>query len=305
MKNNKEKNLIIISGPTAIGKTGLAIFIANHFQTEILSFDSRQFYKEMNIGTAVPSPEELASAPHHFIQNLSIHDEYSVGDYEKDALQKIEELFKIHDVLVMVGGSGLFEKAVTEGLDEFPSVDPTIRQELNHQFDVYGIEYLQEELQKADPIYYELVDVQNPVRLIRALEICRGTGKPFSSFRKNNVSNRNFNFIRIVLELPRDQVYERINQRVDLMMQNGLLDEVKSLQDFKHLNSLQTVGYRELFDYLDGKIDLDFAVEEIKKNTRRYAKRQLTWYRKDERAKWFSPFEKEGILEYIKGKISR
>ena len=304
MKSNKEKNLIVISGPTAIGKTGLAVFIANFFQTEIISFDSRQFYKEMNIGTAVPSPEELASTPHHFIQNLSIHEEYSVGDYEKDALKKIDELFQSHDVLVMVGGSGLFEKAVTEGLDEFPSVNPSIRQELNHQFDLYGIDYLQQELQKADPDYYDLVDVQNPVRLIRALEIYRGTGKPFSSFRKNNVSKRNFNFIRIVLELPRKEIYERINQRVDFMMQNGLLGEVKSLQEFKHLNSLQTVGYRELFDYLDGKIDLDFAVEEIKKNTRRYAKRQLTWYRKDERAKWFSPFEKEAILEYIENRIS-
>jgi tRNA dimethylallyltransferase len=300
MKDKHPKNLIVITGPTAIGKTGLAIFLAQELKTEILSFDSRQFYKEMKIGTAVPSDEELAAIPHHFIQNLSIHDEYSVGDFERDAQKKIEELFQIHDNLLFVGGSGLYEKAVTEGLDEFPDVEPEIRQNLIYEFDVNGIEALQEELKIADPDYYEKVDLNNPVRIIRALEIYRGTGKPYSSFRKNNFSTRNFNVIKIVLELPREEVYERINKRVDLMMGEGLLDEVKSLYPFKHLNSLQTVGYRELFDYLDDKIDLDFAIEEIKKNTRRYAKRQLTWYRKDERAKWLSPFEKDKALEYIK-----
>lgn len=298
--NKFQKNLIIITGPTAIGKTGLAVFIAKELNTEIISFDSRQFYKEMKIGTAVPTEEELAEVPHHFIQNLSIHDEYSVGDFEKDALEKIEELFQKYDSVVMVGGSGLYEKAVTEGLDVFPEVDASVREELIKDLNEFGISNLQEELKISDPEYYEKVDLNNHQRIIRALEICRGTGQTFTSFRKNNLEPRNFNVIKIGLELPRQEIYDRINQRVDLMMDSGLLDEVKSLYKFKNLNSLQTVGYRELFDYLDGKISLNFAVEEIKKNTRRYAKRQLTWYRKDEKVKWFSPFEKEKVLGYIK-----
>lgn len=301
--NKFRRNLIIITGPTAIGKTGLAVFIAKFLKTEIISFDSRQFYKEMKIGTAVPTDEERAEVPHHFIQNLSIHQDYTVGDFEKDALQKLEELFQKHDTVVMVGGSGMFEKAVTEGLDEFPEIDKSIREELNQEFENQGIEPLQNELQQVDPEYFEQVDINNPVRIIRALEIYRGTGKPFSSFRKKQTAPRNFNLIKIGLELPREEIYERINRRVDLMMEEGLLEEVQSLYEFKHLNSLQTVGYKELFDYLDGKTELDFAVDEIKKNTRRYAKRQLTWYRKDENIKWFSPFEKEEILEYILSKI--
>lgn len=299
------RNLVIITGPTAIGKTGLAVYIAKQLQTEIISFDSRQFYKEMKIGTAVPTEEELTEIPHHFIQNLSIFDEYSVGDFEQDALNTIEELFQKYETVVMVGGSGLYEKAVTEGLDVFPEVDASIREELNSELNEFGIEKLQEELKVSDPDYYEQADIQNPHRIIRALEITRGTGKTFSSFRQNNLQPRNFNVIKIGLELPRNEIYERINQRVDLMINSGLLDEVKSLYKFKDLNSLQTVGYRELFDYLDEKITLDFAVEEIKKNTRRYAKRQLTWYRKDEKIKWFSPFEKEEILNYILNELDK
>jgi len=299
MKANGKKHLIVITGPTAIGKTGLAIFIAKKLKTEIISFDSRQFYQEMKIGTAVPSDEELKEVPHHFIQNLSIEQDYSVGNFERDALVKIEELFEKYDYLVFVGGSGLYEKAVTEGLDEFPQVDKSIRLNLIYEYDIHGLEPLQNELKEVDPVYYNLVDLNNPVRIIRALEIYRGTGKPFSSYRKNNYSARNFQVTKIGLELSREEIYDRINKRVDLMMQEGLLEEVKSLYPKKHLNSLQTVGYRELFDYLDGKIELDFAIEEIKKNTRRYAKRQLTWYRKDPRIKWFSPFEKENILTYI------
>lgn len=301
----ENKNLIVITGPTAIGKTSLAIFLAQQLKTEIISFDSRQFYRELSIGTAVPSSEELAMIPHHFIQNLSILDEYSVGDFERDALVKINELFQKYNDLILVGGSGLYEKAVTEGLDQFPEIDKTIRQKLIDEFNENGLEVLQNELKAVDPIYFEQVDINNPVRIIRALEIYRGTGKPFSSFRKNNYTARNFNVLKIVLELPREEIYNRINKRVDMMMENGLLDEVKSLYKFKHLNSLQTVGYKELFDYLDGKIDLSFAIDEIKKNTRRYAKRQLTWYRKDERTKWFSPFEKEKILEFILQSIHR
>lgn len=297
--NKFHENLIIITGPTAIGKTGLAVFLAKQLKTEIISFDSRQFYKEMKIGTAVPTEEELAEVPHHFIQNLSIHDKYSVGDFEQDTLKKLEELFQKYDSVVMVGGSGMFEKAVTEGLDEFPDVDPKIRKELIREFEELGVERLQEELKNTDFAYYQQVDLSNHQRIIRALEICRGTGRPFSSFRKNKSAERNFNIIKIGLQLPREEIYERINHRVDLMMEEGLLEEVKSLQEFKNLNSLQTVGYRELFDYLDGKFDLEFAVEEIKKNTRRYAKRQLTWYRKDKNIHWFSPFEREKILQFV------
>lgn len=297
--NKKNKQLIVITGPTAIGKTGLAIFLAQKFSTEILSFDSRQFYKEMNIGTAVPSKEELELIPHHFIQHLSIFDDYSVGDFERDAIRKIEELFKIHDVLIFVGGSGLYEKAVTQGLDNFPEVDPAIRKKLNAEFEEFGLEKLQHQLLGVDPDYYRQADIQNPVRVIRALEIYRGTGKTFSSFLSQKPIQRNFDVLKIGLELPRKEIYERINQRVDLMMEEGLKEEAHSLYPNRNLNSLQTVGYRELFDYFDGKMDLEFAVEEIKKNSRRYAKRQLTWYRKDENMKWFSPFQKNEILNYI------
>lgn len=300
---DSKKYLIIITGPTAIGKTGLSIFLAQHFQTEILSFDSRQFYKEMKIGTAYPTDEELAAAPHHFIGHLSIFDEYSVGDYERDALAKIDELFQKHDVLIMVGGSGLYEKAVTEGLDEFPEIDPKIREALNTEFKENGLASLQEELKRVDPVYYGTADIQNPVRVIRALEIYRGSGRPFSSFRTQQKAERNFETIRIVLKMERDIIYDRINQRVDVMMLQGLLKEAETLYPHRELNSLQTVGYRELFDYFDGKIELDFAIDEIKKNSRHYAKRQLTWYRKDETAHWFSPLEREKILEFLETEI--
>lgn len=297
--SNNAKKLIIITGPTAIGKTGFAIFLAQQLKTEILSFDSRQFYKEMRVGTAVPNKEELDAATHHFIQNLSIHDSYSVGDFERDALQKLEELFKTYDKVIMVGGSGLYEKAVTEGFDEFPDVEPIIRENLNAEFNEFGIEKLQEELKNSDPDYFSQVDLNNHQRVIRALEICRGTGKPYSSYRNKRTNPRNFDVIKIGLELSREEIYNRINRRVDLMMEEGLLDEVKSLYEFRNLNSLQTVGYKELFDYLGEKTDLEFAISEIKKNTRRFAKRQLTWYRKDDKINWFSPNQKERILEFI------
>lgn len=301
----KNKYLITISGPTAIGKTGLAIFIAQQLSTEIISCDSRQFYKEMNIGTAVPDADELNAVQHHFIQHLSIFNDYSVGDYQRDALAKIEALFKTYDTLVMVGGSGLYEKAVTEGLDEFPDVDKSIREKLNSEFETFGIEKLQEELKEVDPEYYNQADVQNPVRVIRALEIYRGTGKTFSSFRTQEKATRDFEIIKIALELPREVIYDRINRRVDIMMNQGLLAEAKQLYEHRELNSLQTVGYRELFDYFDGKIDLEFAIGEIKKNSRRYAKRQLTWNRKDEKMQWFSPIDKEKIIEYIQSKLDK
>lgn len=297
------KILIVIVGPTAIGKTALAIDVAQHFYTEILSSDSRQFYKEMNIGTAVPSKEELAAAPHHFIQHLSIHQDYSVGDFERDAIHFITDFFKQKDVLVMVGGSGLYEKAVTQGLDHFPEVSDEIRLKLNQELEAFGIEKLQQELQQKDNEYFEKADIQNPHRVIRALEIIRGTGKKFSSFQQNQSKQRDFQVIKIGITTDREIIYNRINQRVDIMVGNGLIEEARSLYKFKDLNALQTVGYRELFQFFDGEITQEFAIEEIKKNTRRFAKRQLTWYRKDKAVHWFQPNSSQKVVDFLKTKL--
>ena len=284
----KTKSLIAVVGPTAIGKTTLAIALAKHYKTQILSADSRQFYKEMRIGTAVPDSAELKAAPHHFIQHLSIHDSYSVGDYERDALRLLEQLFKIHNTIILVGGSGLYVDAVTKGLDNFPKVSPEIRLELKEQLNSKGIAFLQNELERLDPDYFKQVDRFNPQRLIRALEICIGTGKPFSAFLENNPTNRPFETTYVALTAERDLIYNRIEKRVDLMMAEGLLEEARKLYTYRELNSLQTVGYKELFSHFDGKISLSEAVGEIKKNTRRFAKRQLTWYRRDPKILWFS-----------------
>ncbi len=279
--------LLAVVGPTAIGKTVKAIELAEHFKTEIISADSRQFYKEMQIGTAVPSKDELARAKHHFIQHISIETNYTVGDFERDALAKLTEMFKDRSVVILVGGSGLYINAVLDGLDQFPEVDTNIRIELNRRYQEEGINYLQEQLQQLDPDYYGQVDLQNPHRLIRALEICLATGKPYSGFRKQQKAKRDFDIAMIGLEAEREVVYDRINRRVDIMMSEGLLDEAKKLYPFNELNALQTVGYKELFKYLDGQWDLPFAVEEIKKNSRRFAKRQFTWFKKDPRIMWF------------------
>jgi tRNA dimethylallyltransferase len=279
--------LITVIGATAIGKTALSIKLAQHFKTEIISCDSRQFYKEMNIGTAVPSAEELASAPHHFIQNISIFDDYSVGQFEKDALKKLDELFSKNRIVILVGGSGLYTNAVLEGFDDFPEIAPEIRKKLNKQIENGELEILQNQLKELDPESYQTIEIENPHRLIRALEICIGTGKPYSSFKNKDKTKRNFIPIKIGLTADREVMYDRINQRVALMLQEGLIEEAKKLVPHKELNALQTVGYRELFDYFDGKYTLEFAVEEIKKNTRRFAKRQVTWNRKDESIHWF------------------
>ena len=301
---NQPNTLISIVGPTAIGKTALAIEVAKYFSTEIISNDSRQFFKEMAIGTAVPSKDELEQIPHHFIQNKSIYESYSVGDFERDGLAFLTEYFEHNSTCVMVGGSGLYEKAITVGFDEFPDVDPKIREELNQELDQFGIEKLQEELKLNDPKYFEEVDIHNKQRVIRALEIFRGTGKPFSSFRQKNTNKRPFHIIKIGLELPREEMYHRINQRVDIMVNEGLIEEARSLYPLKHLNALQTVGYRELFEYFDGNFTLEFAIEEIKKNTRRFAKRQMTWFKKDEEVKWFSPLDKEEVIHHLNNSIS-
>ncbi|MQP52553.1 MULTISPECIES: tRNA (adenosine(37)-N6)-dimethylallyltransferase MiaA [unclassified Flavobacterium] len=285
--------LITIIGPTAIGKTALSITLAQHFGCDIISCDSRQFFKEMKIGTAVPSDEELAAAPHHFIQNKSIFESYSVGDFEQEALLKLDELFQKNNIQIMVGGSGLYVDAVLKGFDDFPDIDDSVRETINTKFDTLGIEYLQQQLQELDFEYYQKLQtenpqtLQNPQRLKRFVEVCIGSGKPYSSFIGKRKNVRNFTPIIIGLEADREIMYDRINKRVDIMLNEGLLAEAQSLYPNKHLNALQTVGYRELFDYFDEKITLEFAIEQIKINTRRFAKRQITWFKRTENVSWF------------------
>jgi tRNA dimethylallyltransferase len=296
--NNKV--LIAVVGPTAIGKTALGILLAKHLETEIISADSRQFFKEMEIGTAVPSPKELKAVQHHFIQHKSIFDPYSVGDFEKDALSLLDNLLQKKDVVVMVGGSGLYVDAVINGLDEFPEVDPKLRESLNQELQEKGLEYLQKELKLRDPDYYKKVDLDNPHRLIRALEVSITANRPYSSFLSQNKPERAFKHLYIGLDAPREVIYERINARVDQMMEAGLLEEVNRLYPNKSLNALQTVGYKELFEYLDGHCSLEVAVSEIKKNTRRFAKRQLTWLRKNDSILWIDHTTKtEQILKQL------
>ncbi|SEP60796.1 tRNA (adenosine(37)-N6)-dimethylallyltransferase MiaA [Flavobacterium urocaniciphilum] len=289
----KQNILITIIGPTAIGKTSLSIALAQHFGCDIISCDSRQFFKEMNIGTAVPTKEELAAAPHHFIQNKSIFENYSVGDFEKEALEKLEELFTKNNIQIMVGGSGLYVDAVLKGFDEFPDIDESVRTEINAKYDEFGIEFLQDKLQELDPEYYQKIQtenpqtLQNPQRMKRFVEVCLGSGLPYSSFIGKRKIERNFTPIVIGLEADREIMYGRINQRVDIMVNEGLVEEVKSLLPNQHLNALQTVGYRELFDYFNEKISLNEAIEQIKMNTRRFAKRQMTWFKRTENATWF------------------
>lgn len=294
------KILISIVGPTAIGKTALSIKLAQHFNTEIISADSRQFFKEMNIGTAVPSLEELNSAIHHFIQHKSITDPYSVGDFERDAIEQIRSIHEDNAHAIMVGGSGLYVKAVTQGLDDFPDIDPTIREKLNSEIEQNGLKSLQDQLKTLDLKSYNTIAIDNPQRLVRALEICIGTGKPYSSFLTNTKKERDFKTLSIGLDAERSIIYQRINQRVDIMVEQGLIEEVKQLLPYQQLNALNTVGYKELFEYFDGKHTLEFAISEIKKNTRRFAKRQLTWFRKNQNTKWFEyTSDIKDIINYI------
>lgn len=293
MKNT----LITIVGPTAIGKTALSIKLSQHFNSDIISCDSRQFFKEMTIGTAVPDVNELAAAQHHFIQNRSIFEAYNVGAFERDALNTLNTLFLKNSTQIMVGGSGLYVDAVLKGLDYFPDVAPEIRETLTKRLEIEGIEVLQEELKKLDVEAYTSIAIDNPHRLTRALEICIGSGKTYSSFKNKPKAPRNFKSIKVGLNANREIIYNRINQRVDIMIENGLLEEAKLVYPHKHLNALQTVGYRELFEYFDGNYTLDFAISEIKKNTRRFAKRQLTWFRKDTETIWFD--YKEDIHRFL------
>ena len=298
------KTLISIVGPTAIGKTALAIQVAQHFGAEIISADSRQFFKEISIGTAKPNLQELSAAKHHFINSHSVNDLFSVGSFEKEAISIIDDLFKTNDIVVMVGGSGLYVKAVLEGFDELPTVSEGIRNQLNQELQDFGIGKLQQELSKSDPVYFGQIDIHNPQRIIRALEVFRSTGNTFSSYRTNKKVARNFDILKIGLNTSRELLYNRINFRVDEMMQIGLLDEVISAKAYQHFNALKTVGYTELFDYLDGKTDLLSAIELIKQNTRRFAKRQITWFKRDEEIHWFEPKELDKIMELI-GKCFR
>ncbi len=302
----KNKTLITIVGPTAIGKTTLSLQLASHFTTEIISADSRQFFKEMTIGTAVPSKDELAVAPHHFIQHISIKDPYSVGDFEKEALQKLEKLFQKHDTVIMVGGSGLYVDAVTEGLDTFPKVSEKAKTQVRNMLENEGIKALQEQLLQLDPVYYKTVDLQNTQRVMRALEVSLSSGQSFSSFRTQKKKKRPFSTIKIGINAERPIIYDRINERVDLMIKEGLLDEAKNVFEFRNYNALNTVGYKELFRYFDREWELDFAISEIKKNTRRFAKRQLTWFRKDADILWVDYNDTlENILESIHKKTAK
>jgi len=300
-----KKFLVTIVGPTAVGKTRTSIKVASHFSTQVISADARQFYKELNIGTAKPTAGELNAVPHHFIGHLSIHQSYSAGDFEKDALTLIEKLFREHDIIVMTGGSGLFMRAVINGLDRFPDVDIEIRKGLKQLYEEKGINALQEIIRQKDPVYYSTADINNPRRLMRAVEVCLSSGIPYSSLRTNRIQQRNFIPVKIGLHLDREILYERIEARVDSMMEAGLLDEVKALFQYRHLTAMQTLGYRELIDHLLGEISLHEAVKLIKQHTRNYAKRQMTWFRKDKDITWFDHGQDGEIIKFIKKTIQQ
>ena len=293
------KFLVVIAGPTAVGKTDVAIQLATKWGTEIISADSRQFYSEISIGTAKPDQQQLADVKHHFVGQLSISDYFNVSKYENAVLQLLETLFEKHDLVFMVGGSGLYLDAVCRGIDDFPDPEPRLREYLKNIHQEKGIEELQKMLLQLDPEYYETVDIQNPNRILRALEVCHTTGKKFSELRLNCSKERNFKCIKIGLNLPRPELFARIETRVDEMVINGLVAEVKSMLPYRHLNSLNTVGYKEIFDFLDSKITLEQAIVNIKTNTRRYAKRQLTWFKRTDEYCWFEPTQIKEIANYL------
>jgi len=286
LKNPKDKTVIIICGPTAVGKTSVSIALAKYFHAEIISADSRQCFKELKIGVARPSDEELKEVPHHFIACFSIKENINAAFFEKFALQKAEELFKTHDIIIMVGGTGLYIKAFCEGLDEIPPIDETIRKNIFKDYELHGLTWLQEQIKIKDPEFYKIGEIQNPQRSMRALEVVESTGQSILSFRKNKKTERPFNIVKIGLELPKEELHLNINSRVDKMIQDGLVEEVSLLKGYRDVNALQTVGYSEIFEHLDGKIPLATAIEEIKKNTRQYAKRQMTWFKKDKEINW-------------------
>jgi tRNA dimethylallyltransferase len=302
--NKKTKCIIVIAGPTAVGKTALSIYLAHKYKTVILSADSRQFYRELEIGTAKPTQKELEETKHYFINNLSIHDNYNVGHFEKDALNLLEELFLLHDVVIVTGGSGLYVKALCNGLDAMPSVPDSIRDRWNAVFKERGLGYLQEELKRVDIDYFQEVDINNPMRLIRGLEVFEASGKNMSYWRStNNEIERPFKVIKVGLNRDREELYSRIDDRMTQMISEGLFDEAKKFYPLRSLNALQTVGYSEIFGYLDGEYDKVEAIRLLARNSRRYAKRQITWFNKDETFQWFHPNSEHGIQEYIEQQI--
>ncbi|MBQ7963567.1 MAG: tRNA (adenosine(37)-N6)-dimethylallyltransferase MiaA [Alistipes sp.] len=297
------KTLIVIVGPTGSGKTDLSIRVAEHYACPIISTDSRQFYRGIPIGTAQPDNEQLKRVEHHFIASHELTDDFNCGAYEVAALKRLEELFYKHDTVVAVGGSGLYVKALCEGMDDLPEVEPALRQQLSDRLKREGLEALAEQLRELDPTFYEVVDRKNPARVLRALEVCIATGKPYSALRTGVKRERPFNIVKIGVTMERTVLYERIDRRVDIMVEAGLEQEARKVYPLRHLNSLQTVGYREMFDYFDGSISRDEAIELIKRNSRRYAKRQLTWFGRDGEIEWFLPSETEKIVEYIDSKV--
>lgn len=294
-----QNTLVVIAGPTASGKTDLSVIIAKYFHAEIISADSRQFYKEIPIGTAAPSRLIQQEVKHHFVGNLSITEDYNVSKYERDVLKLLKNSFQNMPVMLLVGGSGLYIDAVCNGIDDLPDTDIQVRRFVQNLFEKSGLRGLQEELQKLDPEYYAVVDLNNPARMMRALEVCMQTGKKFSGLRRNMKKNRDFNIIKIALNLPRQILNERINQRADKMVTYGWVDEAKSVFQYKQLNSLNTVGYKELFNFIEGRWTFEHALEKIKTNTRRYAKRQMTWFKKDKSYTWFSPDDEQEIIRFI------
>lgn len=296
---DKKPTLIVVLGPTGVGKTNISLSLAEHFGCPIVSSDSRQFYRELKIGTAAPTEDQLKRVSHYFIGSHSIFDEYNAGQYEQDAITLLAELFQKHNVVMLVGGSMMYIDAVCNGMDDIPTVDLETRAFWQKEFAAKGLEYIQEELKRLDPVHYEQVDIQNPKRIIHALEICSMTGSPYSDLRTGQRKQRNFNILKIGLNRPRPELYERINLRVEEMMHEGLLQEAEQFYQYKHLNALNTVGYKELYEYMDGNWTLDFAVNMIKQDSRRYAKRQLTWFNRDKEIHWFQPEEEERILEFV------
>ena len=296
------KRLIVIVGPTGSGKTDLSISVAEHFAAPIISTDSRQFYRGMAIGTAQPSAEQMARVEHHLVDCFDVHEEFNCGAYERVALERLEELFAKHDTVVAVGGSGLYIKALCEGMDDLPDADPAVREELLRRVETEGLESLVEQLRELDEVYYNEVDRCNPQRVLRALEVCLSTGRPYSSFRKGGTKQRDFEIVKIGVDYPREELYDRINRRVDMMMEAGLEAEARAMLPHRHLNALQTVGFSELFDHFDGTISKEEAVELIKRNSRRYAKRQMTWFRRDKDICWFTKPKAEEVIAYLESR---
>lgn len=299
MTSTNSKRLIVVVGPTGSGKTALAIALARHYGAPIISTDSRQVYRGMPIGTAQPTADELSLATHYFIADREPEDDFNCGRYEVEALSLLERLFVDNDYVVAVGGSGLYVKALCEGMDELPETSAELREKLKQRLATDGIESLFNELQQLDPVYAEVVDRHNPARVMRALEVCLASGRPYSEQRRGERAQRPFHIIKVGTDMPRDILYERINRRVDMMVADGLVEEVRALIPKRHLNALQTVGYRELFDYFDGKSSFEEAIDLIKRNSRRYAKRQLTWFRRDDETAWFAPSDVESIIDHI------